>query len=99
MGEGLPSGVTKWSWLGLRIHTGEFAVWPPGGVKVHPTGGLRLKFTCSSRHQTPPGLAFLPPATVRNTDIQGCLWVPAARRCSDQLPAGTCLLLKVTLLP
>lgn len=59
---------------------------------MHPTGGLQLRFTHSSRHQIPPSLAFPTPSTVRNTtSIRGCVF-------SDQLPVGTCLLLQMTLL-
>lgn len=69
-GKDLPGGVMKWSWLGLlRIHTWEFAMWPPGEVKVHPTEGLLLKFIDSSRDQTPHSFAFPLPSTVRNPNV------------------------------
>lgn len=46
-------------------------------VKVHPTGGLSLKFIhSSSRHQTPHSLAFPGPSIVRNTDIKGWTLCP-----------------------
>lgn len=38
-------------------------------VKVHPTGGLLLKFIDSSRHQTPHSFAFPLPSTVRNPNV------------------------------
>jgi len=72
-GRDLPGGVMEWSWLGLRIHAREFAMGSPGVVKVHPTGGLLLKFVHSSRHQTPHGLAFLWPHRVGYGPLQpGC---------------------------